>query len=414
MSLPSLFLIFRFFFAYVKDVFRPLRDEKGTHGAEGSGAHEVVEYGIEGAMECGDQVPHDYRGDEACHLAAHVDEGGCGAGDGAGDDFQNDSNSRTEDAGLEEVHAALEDHYPEEGFRIVHEVQENGGHGSADGDEVLFFLVEVFIHHPSADSGGQEGCHERNRCHIAHGLQVDPSFSDEVGRHPGVQAFIDAGNAECADYQFPDHREMKETEEVLRLILIIRLGFFLRSGLFHKDTVEEYINKPDNAEDLEHAAPSEPEDQGHDDDRSNGAADVVGRKDAGGKGGTELPGEVFRNGPVAGAGVRSFAEAEDEPEEQESRQGRCMAGGEGKDGPQGEGDHDHRLGPEMVRQPAAGDLHNGIADEKGTDHHAHFRGGQVKVLGNGGQRQPYGGTIDIGYTESYVQKEKYHIPVLTL
>ena len=136
--------------------------------------------------------------------------------------------------------------------------------------------------------------------------------------------------------------------EVFILLALILFGFFLRLGLLHKERIEEYIDKTDDTKDLEHASPSKPENQRHDDDRCQCRADIVRRKDPRGKGRTQLTREVFGDRAVAGSGIWSFAKAEDEPEEKQARQSRCMPCREGEDGPQRQRDKDDRFRSEMV------------------------------------------------------------------
>lgn len=93
-------------------------------------------------------------------------------------------------------------------FCIVHEVQDDR-HRSTDDDHPVFLLIKVLVHDPAADDGGQERSNEGNRCEIADCFQIDAAFCDEVGRHPGIEAFIDAGNTECAKDEFPDQGELQ-------------------------------------------------------------------------------------------------------------------------------------------------------------------------------------------------------------
>ena len=91
-----------------------------------------------------------------------------------------------------------------------------------------------------------------------------------------------------------------------------------------------------------------------------------------------------------------------------------MAGREGEDGPECQCNADDRLGTEMVSQPAARNLHDGIADEECADDDAHLRGRKGEVLRNRRKREPDGGPVYIGYTEPYIEEEEYHVLVFTL
>lgn len=257
--------------------------------------------------------------------------------------LKDDSDSRPHNAGFEEVHTTLEDDDPHDRFCIVHEVQEDRRHRSTDDDHPVFLLIKVLVHDPAADGSGQEGSNEWDRCEIADCFQIDAAFCDEVGRHPGIETFIDAGNTECAKDEFPDQGELQEVQEVFILLALILFGFFLRLGLLDKERIEEYIDKTDDTKDLEHTSPSEPENQRHDDDWCHCRADIVRRKDPRGKCRTQLTREVFGDRAVAGSGIRSFAKTEDEPKEKQARQSRCMPCREGEDGPQRQRDKDDRL-----------------------------------------------------------------------
>ena len=202
--------------------------------------------------------------------------------------------------------------------------------------------------------------------------------------------------------------------EVFVLLALIFLGFFLRLGLLDEERIEEYIDKTDNTKDLEHASPAKPKDQRHNDDRCQCRADIVRRKDPGGESRTQLTREVFGDGAIAGTGIRTFAEAEDEPEEKQPRQGRCMPCRKGEDGPQRQCDKNDRLRSEVVRQPSSRDLHDRVTDEEGRNDDTHFRRCQIEILRNRWQREPDRTAVDIGYTESYIQEEKYDIPVFAL
>ena len=68
----------------------------------------------------------------------------------------------------------------------------------------------------------------------------------------------------------------------------------------------------------------------------------------------------------------------------------------------------------MVSQPAARNLHDGIADEECADDDAHLRGRKGEVLRNRRKREPDGGPVYIGYTEPYIEEEEYHVLVFTL
>ena len=202
--------------------------------------------------------------------------------------------------------------------------------------------------------------------------------------------------------------------EVFVLLALIFLGFFLRLGLLDEERIEEYIDKANDTKDLEHASPAEPENQRHDDDRCQRRADIVRRKDPRGESRTQLTREVFGDGAIAGTSIRTFAEAEDEPKEKQSRQGRCMPCREGEDGPQRQCDKDDRLRAEMVREPAPRDLHDRVADEESRNDDTHFCRCQIEIFRHRRQREPDRTAVDIGYTESYIQEEKYDIPVFAL
>ena len=202
--------------------------------------------------------------------------------------------------------------------------------------------------------------------------------------------------------------------EVFILLALIFLGFFLRFGLLDEERIEEYIDEADDTKDLEHASPSEPKDQRHDDDRCQCRTDIVRRKDPCGESRTQLTREVFGDGAIAGTGIRTFTETEDEPEEKQPRQGRSMPCREGEDGPQRQCDKDDCLRTEMVRQPAPRDLHDRVTDEESRNDDTHFRRRQIEIFRHRRQREPDRTAVDIGYTESYIQEEKYHIPVFAL
>ena len=103
---------------------------------------------------------------------------------------------------------------------------------------------------------------------------------------------------------------------------------------------------------------------------------------------TKLTREVFSNRSVAGTGIRTFAETEYEAQEEQSCKRRCMAGREGEDGPECQCNADDRLGTEMVSQPAARNLHDGIADEECADDDAICVGARAKSFEIEGSASP--------------------------
>lgn len=75
---------------------------------------------------------------------------------------------------------------------------------------------------------------------------------------------------------------------------------------------------------------------------------------------------------------------------------------------------DDRLGTEMVSQPAARNLHDGIADEECADDDAHLRGRKGEILRNRRKCEPDSGSVYVGNTEPYIEKEEHYVPVFTL